>query len=368
MGNDRQKQLTAIDLFCGAGGFTLAAVNLCIQTLAAVEIDKYACETYKYNFIKKKKYKISPKLYNENIFALSPEQLMSDIELNPKELDILMGGPPCQGFSQHRIKNSGVDDPKNELLLRYFDYVKAIKPKVFIVENVRGMLWPKHINYINKFYKLALENGYDVKPPEVLDAKDYGVPQNRKRVFVLGVRVDCNLDVNWPLEKTHFNPKSKEAKKHNKPTWKTARDIFEKEIIASDPNNLHMKPSEKMVERFMNTPPDGGSRADSGFILPCHSNGYAGHKDVYGRMRFDTPANTITAGCTNPSKGRFVHPTEHHGITARHCARFQTFPDNFIFKGGLGNAGKQIGNAVPIILGEAVLKTIKQTLEAGNDN
>ena len=122
-----------------------------------------------------------------------------------------------------------------------------------------------------------------------------------------------------------------------------------------------MKPGADMLQRFKNTPLNGGSRCDSGYVLNCHKK-HSGHKDVYGRIDPSKPAPTMTAGCTNPSKGRFVHPTEHHGITARHAARIQTFPDDFFFEGGLGQMGKQIGNAVPVELGSQVLKHIIQIL------
>lgn len=357
---------TAIDLFAGAGGFSLSAQNLGIQVLAAVEYDQKACETYKLNLIDRKG--SDERLYNENILELDPKTILNDLRLESEEVDLLIGGPPCQGFSQHRIKDAGVDDPRNKLLNRYFDYLAAIRPKVFVVENVQGLLWARHKDHLDKFYESAKKSGYKVKEAVVLNAKDYGVPQNRKRVFILGIRNDIKIDPVWPPIQSHFSPKAKEVIKDGKPAWNVARPIFEKKIKKSDRNNIHMNPSPAMVERFKDTPPDGGSRTDCSFTLPCHGKGYSGHKDVYGRMRFDTPANTITTGCTNPSKGRFVHPTEHHGITARHCARFQTFPDWYEFIGGLGVTGRQIGNAVPIRLGEAVLTPIKEAIENCYDN
>jgi DNA (cytosine-5)-methyltransferase 1 len=118
-----------------------------------------------------------------------------------------------------------------------------------------------------------------------------------------------------------------------------------------------MKSSGELVKAFKNTPKNGGSRSDSGRHLPCHKN-HNGHKDVYGRIDPSRPGPTMTTACINPSKGRFVHPTQNHGISARHAARFQGFPDSFKFDGGLMASGKQIGNAVPIKLGEAVIGAI----------
>ncbi len=355
----KTSSLTCIDLFAGAGGFSLAAQNIGLKVLAAIEIDEKACQTYHRNFIHYKRIASRPKLYKKDIQELAPSEIMKDLNIKEKYLDILMGGPPCQGFSTHRIKDKGVNDPRNKLLLRYFDYVGELKPKIFIVENVYGLLWSRHKNYLDKFYEQGKQLGYKLHEPVVLDAKNYGIPQSRKRVFILGIRKDLPFNINWPPQKTHFSPNSKDVLSKGQQAWKTARDIFEKKIKESDPNNIHMNPSPEMVDRFKKTPVNGGSRIESGYTLPCHDNGYEGHKDVYGRMKFDSPANTITTGCTNPSKGRFVHPTEHHGITARHCARFQTFPDNFIFEGGLGHAGRQIGNAVPIDIAKIILNLLK---------
>ena len=129
-------------------------------------------------------------------------------------------------------------------------------------------------------------------------------------------------------------------------------------------NEIFMRPTPKLIERFMDTPLNG-SRVDAGekHLLKCHSNGYEGHKDVYGRIMIHKPSNTITTGCNNPSKGRFVHPWKNHGITLRHAARLQTFPDWFEFTGSSTHQAKQIGNAVPPKLGKILISSICQILK-----
>ena len=352
------KKIYAVDLFCGAGGFSLAAKQAGFQVLAAVECDKWAQETYKRNFITRRKN--PPKLYGD-IWNVDPFCLLEGISLESGELDVLMGGPPCQGFSSHRIKDAGVDDPRNKLLLRYFDFVKVVKPKVFVVENVSGMLWERHKPYVDRFKNLARRNGYRIAAgePIIINARDFGVPQNRKRVFILGIRSDISIpdDFDWPPKTTHIDPSKADSEMGRKKYWRKADSVFSKELDAGDPNNIHMEPSDIMVERFKQTPANGGSRESWEEPLECHKK-HMGHKDVYGRIDPEKPGPTMTTGCVNPSKGRFVHPTSHHGITARHAARFQTFPDEFVFEGGLGNAGKQIGNAIPIELGEHILRKL----------
>jgi DNA (cytosine-5)-methyltransferase 1 len=117
-----------------------------------------------------------------------------------------------------------------------------------------------------------------------------------------------------------------------------------------------------VLESVFKSTPLNGSREDSNRILKCHNNGHKGHKDVYGRIFFHTPSNTITTGCNNPSKGRFVHPWKHHGITLRHAARLQSFPDDFVFLGNKTEQARQIGNAVPVELGKSLIATIKSQI------
>jgi DNA (cytosine-5)-methyltransferase 1 len=177
---------------------------------------------------------------------------------------------------------------------------------------------------------------------------------------MVGIRKDLKISFKWPMP-THFPPNSAEALEKGSPAWVNASTIFEKPLEDHDPNAIHMNHSLNMIERLKATPLNGGSRKDSGYVLSCHKD-HDGHKDVYGRIDPNKPGPTMTTACVNPSKGRFVHPTEHHGITVRHAARFQTFPDDFIFEGGLMAAAKQVGNAVPVQLGESVLSRLTGAL------
>jgi len=343
---------TCIDLFAGAGGFSLAALNSGLDVKLAIELDNHACTTYSKNILKKHPHK----LIHGDINEVDPKQLYDELFPKKAVCDIVLGGPPCQGFSRHRLKNTGVNDPRNKLIYRYFEFVRAFRPKFFLMENVPGMLWPKHKEYLDNFYITARKSGYKVFSPQILDARDFGIPQRRKRVFVLGVRKDLDTSLlQWPLPTTH----SQDGK--ILPKWVNASVVFSKNAKKGDPNDLHMQHTEKLKKRFMEIRPDGGSRTDASETLPCHMN-YKGHKDVYGRIDRHQPGPTMTASCTNPSKGRFVHPVDPHGITIRQAARFQTFPEDFIFHGGLTAAGKQIGNAVPVKLGEAVLSHLVKEL------
>ncbi|WP_223564263.1 DNA cytosine methyltransferase [Pantoea agglomerans] len=385
----------AIDLFAGAGGFTLSAIEAGVEVIAAVEFDKSAAETYRKNFTEIKKRKIELRFGPEegDINNISPLELRQSLGLERGELDIILGGPPCQGFSTHRIKNAGVDDPRNDLLLKYFEFVHEFQPKFFLVENVTGLLWKRHEKHLKQFINLAKNNHYILKFNNVINAVDYGVPQNRKRVFIFGIHEDLDSStIEFPPKPTHHSPGL-----GKKPFWIPASSVFEaipsdikkryideyfvskcnlsKEQACNILNNLpsgepvaeseiFMQPTSKLVERFMDTPLNG-SRVDAGekHLLKCHSNGYEGHKDVYGRIMIHKPSNTITTGCNNPSKGRFVHPWKNHGITLRHAARLQTFPDWFEFTGSSTHQAKQIGNAVPPKLGKILINSICQIIK-----
>jgi DNA (cytosine-5)-methyltransferase 1 len=284
----------------------------------------------------------------------------SKARFDTNQCDILLGGPPCQGFSAHRLNNSGVDDPRNKLLLRYFEYVRTLRPTYFLVENVPGLLWSKHKKYLTAFYDLARRSGYCVLDPEIINARDFGIPQNRRRVFILGYdkkRID--MPPAWPPSATHVSPKSD----LRLPKWQPASVAFRHTALPGDPNDIHMQHGSELLSIFAKTPHNGGSRQDSGRVLPCHKN-HVGHHDVYGRIDPSQPGPTMTTACINPSKGRFVHPTQNHGITLRQAARLQSFPDWFNFEGGIMAGGVQVGNAVPVDLARALLEPLRDTILA----
>ncbi len=354
----KPEDILTVDLFSGAGGFSLGAIQAGLSVVGALEIDKNASRSYQANIATKTK--TSNSLLNEDILRLAPEDAMSHWNLKPGQCDIIVGGPPCQGFSRHRINNAGVGDPRNKLLGRYFEYVAALRPRVFLVENVPGLLWPRHKEYLEQFYEMGKTADYYVAPPVILNACDYGVMQNRRRVFILGIDNRRPFKVQWPPEPTHASPSIPKSMRIGKTPWLAAETAFRPAEIG-DPNDVHMNHTQELVEVFKNTPINGGSRSQSGRVLKCHT-GHSGHKDVYGRIDPSKPAPTMTTACINPSKGRFVHPVEHHGITVRQAARIQGFPESFVFHGGLMASGAQIGNAVPIKLAEILLKHISREL------
>lgn len=349
------RALNCVDLFAGAGGFSLAAQQSGFNVRLAVELDRYAASTYRKNIFKNQRF--PPLLEEEDITQLCPHEVRDNIFNDDEGCDLLLGGPPCQGYSTHRINGAGIKDARNELVLTYFQFVRAFEPTVFLMENVPGILWDRHSPYLDKFYTEGEASGYELYQPLMLDARDYGLPQRRKRVFILGIKKSRQIaNLVWPPAPTHGSPSARQAKPDLAP-WIDCSRAFS-DPAPDDDNNIHMNHGTELVEAFKKTPPNGGSRKDSGRILKCHKT-HDGHKDVYGRIDPSKPAPTMTTACINPSKGRFVHPTKHHGITVRQAARIQTFPDTFQFDGGLTAAGKQIGNAVPVDMGKVLISHIR---------
>ena len=354
--------LNCVDLFAGAGGFSLAARQAGFRLRLAIENNMHAIATYRTNLCIGNN---PPKLLEGDISGMSAEDIYADTFKEEEKCDLIIGGPPCQGFSTHRINGAGVKDKRNELIHVYFEFVKTFSPTAFLMENVPGILWPRHALYLRKFYAEATLAGYHVFEPVIIDARDFGVPQRRKRVFLLGVSEGHSLErFSWPPPATHGDDAARLLSSKLKP-WKNCSMAFS-EAPPDDPNNIHMHHNDQLTDAFRRTPPNGGSRAASGRTLECHKK-HDGHSDVYGRINPALPSPTMTTACINPSKGRFVHPTCHHGITVRQAARMQTFPDGFIFEGGLMAAGLQVGNAVPVRLGQSIIEHIRPLILRARD-
>lgn len=354
--------LTCADLFAGAGGFSLAARQAGLSVRLAVEHDKHAVETYRDNLCEPG----GTEVLGDDITELDPAMVFGSIFKDLERCDLLLGGPPCQGFSAHRINDAGVGDERNDLIHVYFDFVRAFAPTAFLMENVPGMLWPRHRAALDRFYAEGRAAGYDLFDPVLIDARNYGLGQRRKRVFILGIRTGTDVtDFTWPPAPTHGSEAMRRCRPELLP-WSDCSAAFAP-AAEGDPNDIHMSHGDELIAAFMRTPANGGSRKDSGRQLPCHRK-HDGHKDVYGRMDPRRPAPTMTTACINPSKGRFVHPVEHHGITVRQAARIQTFPDSFIFSGGLMAAGKQVGNAVPVELGRLLIGSLVPVLTRARDD
>jgi DNA (cytosine-5)-methyltransferase 1 len=327
MVSKKNEKPKAIDLFCGCGGLTLGLKQAGFDVIGAIDNDELAVKTYTVNH---------PEVYvwKKDICSLSVQSVKRRFGLKQGDLDLLAGCPPCQGFSTMQTLNGGwqVKDDRNKLVAEFFRLIAGLMPKTVMLENVPGLR-----NYwrFKEFCRELKKLGYMINH-DVLDAADYGVPQRRKRLILLAGK----------------NSKIEFAKKA-----RCKRTVFDAigylERAGKSGDKLHDLPerrTEKIKKLIRMIPKDGGSRKDLGKRrqLACHKK-CDGFKDVYGRMAWDKPAPTITSGCTNPSKGRFLHPEKNRAITLREAALLQTFHKRYHFnvEFGKGIIAEMIGNALP---------------------
>jgi DNA (cytosine-5)-methyltransferase 1 len=296
------------------------------RVLGAVEIDPLAADTYKRNHRR-------VKLWQSDIRNLPVARVMRELNLRPGQLDLLAGCPPCQGFSTLTTRNGRrtVKDKRNDLIFDFLRFVRRMRPKAVMLENVPGL--SKDLR--GRRFTCELEAlGYHVNQA-VLDAADYGVPQRRRRFIVLAGRY---IDI----------PFGRPARRRY-----TVREAFAKLGPCANSDPLHSIPekrSSKVRELIRRIPPDGGGRLAlrESDQLNCHRN-IDGFYDIYGRMAWDSVSPTITGGCCNPSKGRFLHPTKNRNVTLREAALLQSFPRRYVFSLDRGKfaVAQMIGNALP---------------------
>ncbi|MHB8585228.1 MAG: DNA cytosine methyltransferase [Thermoplasmatota archaeon] len=336
-----------LDLFAGAGGASVGFRRANCRPVGAVELDLVAASTFAANL------GVVPLV--ADLRCVDAQNILEFYGLGRADIDAIIGCPPCQGFTRMR-NGSGRRDPRNALVSVFLQIIRDIRPRFVAFENVPGILEPRHRRRFDLMVAALRRIGYHVTQG-VLEAADYGVPQFRRRLVVVADR-DCVPVLPTP---THAEvPRRGETRKH-----RTVRDAIadlprlRAGEASSIPNHEARSHSQEVVRLISRIPHDGGSRTDlpRRYWLACHQE-HEGHYDVYGRMRWDSPSPTITSGCTNPSRGRFTHPSQDRAITAREAARLQTFPNNFRFLGGREEIQTQIGNAFPPLLAERVAEAL----------
>lgn len=338
------KKLTAIDLFSGCGGLTLGLTLAGFKVLAAIENDQLAVDTYKANHPR-------VRVYSTDIETVKAKPLRESLRLKSGELDLLAGCPPCQGFSALRTRNGAAQKRhrNNSLIKEMIRFTRAFRPKAVMMENVPGLA--SHWSF-QKLCRDLRRLGYHVKWG-VKDARHYGVPQRRKRlILVAGYRCDIELAEESDTIRT-VRQAIGDLRKPGE-----SRDALQ---------NLPEDRSAKVLKLIRAIPKNGGSRTDlpEGRQLACHKR-TDGFNDIYGRMSWDAPSPTITGGCFNPSKGRFLHPTQNRAITLREAAILQTFPRRYWFPTGKSkeSIALMIGNALPPTFIQRHASEISNSLKA----
>jgi DNA (cytosine-5)-methyltransferase 1 len=323
----KRRTLLAVDLFSGCGGLTTGLKQAGFFVLGAVDNHRLSVDTYKANHS-------GVRVWRRNITQFSATQMRRKLRLRPGQLDLLAGCPPCQAFSSIRTLNGkhNLRDPDKNLLFQFLRFVKAFRPKAVMIENVPGLAADKRVV---RFCAALARLGYQSEF-RVLDAAQYGVPQRRRRMILLANRAT----------KLQFGRRSR-----LRSTVKDAIGALPKAGESGDPlHDFPEKRTKEMKQLIKMIPCNGGSRTDlpDRFRLACHRR-CDGFKDVYGRMSWDSVAPTITTGCFNPSKGRFLHPRWHRAISMREAALLQGFPKRYRFPKPDSKiaVAAMIGNALP---------------------
>lgn len=354
------RALRLIDLFAGAGGLSVGFHWLSEFPFAPVwanDFNTYAVETYTRNF-------------GDICAAGDIVDILNRNETQVPLADLVIGGPPCQGFSL--LNKQRADDPRKKLWIPFMDVVDRSGARLFVMENVPQLLGSLEHQEITDW---AARRGFRAWSG-LLVAADFGVPQTRRRAFIVGSK-DVDPNEFFPPLRTHYDPRftpgqltmlSGSYAMHAQP-WRNVRDAIG-DLPAPlgtemrdepAPLDLHFgrTPTATSIARYRAIPKEGMNRFDLQRAAPeltpdCWIRKTSGGTDLFGRLWWDRPAFTIRTEFFKPEKGRYLHPEQHRPITHREAARFQSFPDEFVFTGTKIEIARQIGNAVPPLLAKAV--------------
>lgn len=369
-----QGRLTAIDLFCGCGGISCGLSMAGFQILAGVDIEPKYMVTFSHNFPAAKSLAL-------DISKISPEEFMELVGIDAGELDLLAGGPPCQGFSKNvPRKERYIDSPNNRLIKAYLDYCEVIRPKMILMENVAEMKNGFDQAYTAEIVERLGEAGYTVTD-EVLNAADYGVPQRRRRAFFVANRNGFPFGLPEP---THSPPSPQLSfMPAHVSVWDAIGDLpslkhgdgdefseyacqpfsdyqlLMRGNLKSVRNHVSRPLKTTQYERLSSIEPGQGLKD-----LPEHLRTKGGYSGAYGRLTKDMIAPTITRWVFHPGSGRWGHPVDIRTLTIREAARIQGFPDWYEFLGTFVQQAGQLGNAVPPLLAKRIAESMISQVQA----
>lgn len=340
------KYFKAIDLFCGAGGLHMGFERAGFDIRLCVDNDNLVEKTHKRNF---------PDIpfINEDIRKLTSNVIKK--YLDGEDVDIIIGGPPCQGFSTigKRVSSNpevrAKHDPRNELVLTYVRLIRELRPKFIVMENVKGILTMQGGEYLKTVLRELRDAGYRVDY-RLINMADYGVPQIRERVIIIG---NCmGLSVKFP-EPDHSDNCEDEL-----PAWEPCWNVIKDLVTLGDVpefNHVALKHTDKIIARYKMIP-EGGRLPENSLPPELYRKNFG---NTYKRLNRMRPALTMV-----PGNDAFpIHPELHRSLTVREAARIQTFPDEMIFEGNRRQQGHQVGNAVPPLFSEKLAKCLLEQLQ-----
>lgn len=327
------KKFNFIEVCAGCGGLSTGLLKNKFKALLLNDNNKNCCETLKIN--------------HQNVNIICDSMVNLKINQYKNKVDLLCGGVPCQSFSQSG-KRLGLADDRGNLMLEFINMISIIKPKIFMIENVKGLVTLNNgdtLNYIIEKIKEKTNNEYNIEY-KILNAFNYEVPQKRERIFIVGIKKKYNIKFNFP----------KESKKK----------IILKDILKNVPESEGAKYNETKISYFKKIPPGGCwinlSKEEQMEYLGNSYNSGGGKRGILRRLSMNEPSLTLLCSPSQKQTER-CHPSENRPLNIREYARIQTFPDSYKFYGSISSKYKQIGNAVPCKLAEFLGKELRKTLK-----
>lgn len=351
--------LAVVDLFAGAGGLSEGfARNARFRTIAAVERDRSAAATYGANH------------RDVDVFE---GDVAAWLRGGIPAADVVVGGPPCQGFSNLGARQ--VRDPRNALWRRYVDALATIEPLYFVLENVADFLRSGQFRDLKReTYRSGRLRDYRIEPA-VLNAAEFGVPQVRRRAVVIGSHRDLpavgapigalrDAPDRWATVRSTIGDLDFKVDQLDLPGARTALAVgFVPGPFKTSELHIGRRPTQRSLDRYASIPEGGNRKNIPDYLLaPCWREHSGGSCDVMGRMHWDKPSVTIRTEFWKPEKGRYLHPEADRAITHMEAARLQGFPDDYVWYGSKSEIGRQIGNAVPVRLAEAIANHLANQL------
>ena len=350
-------EFRVLDLFCGAGGFSCGLDQVDgISTEVALDFDESAANTFQKNFP-------NAKCICGNICDETTKQEVIQL-CKERSVNMIIGGPPCQGFSL-KGKNLGLDDPRNFLFLEYVDIVSRVRPEVFVIENVKNMISSGNGYFIKQIYEKFTQLGYTLNHG-ILNAYNFGVPQTRERTIIIGTlnKKGISLPSEYVSEKMTVRDAISDlsylesGEGADVSEYKLEPLTNYQECMRDGMKKLHnhkaTNHSHVALDKLKLIPPEGDKSS-----MPAELYGNQKFMTTWSRLIWDKPSPTVDTRFDTPSNGRNSHPYLNRAITPREAARIQSFPDSFIFYGKKTSICKQIGNAVPPLLAKAIGEHIK---------
>jgi len=357
-----------IDLFAGVGGLSYGLMQAGFNIFLGIEINSIYAETLSKNHKKMK-------VIVDDIKKIDPLEALKETKLQNSDIDLIVGGPPCKGFSNSNKRTRNIDNPYNSLYKHFFRFIEIIKPKVYLLENVAGMKNLNNNQVFNDIIKISDKLGYFINW-KIIDTSNIGVPQKRKRLIFIGTKIKANGILNFPAsnivtvkEALDDLPNLSNGNSVNEFYYKKNNDLTEYQKLMRKNsgntvlNNKVSKNKEQVLERYKFIPKGGNWENIPKKLMLNYTNINNCHRWIYYRLKWNEPSVVIS----NFRKNMLIHPEQERGLSVREAARLQSFPDNFAFYGHLGSQQQQVANAVPPLLAKQIGENIIHYLEEAKD-